>query len=275
MSPVHPADVDAFKRRLAPAFRALGVRRAEGQPFREAYALWHAWNAYLATPVDWIDAPRELERGRDLEARLSWLQGPGLRPFVRTNTGPTHEVGAFLGKPTVAELADLLKSKQAERDGITKAIPVQVDAWAAVDAPAAHAWLADLAAANAAFEIARADAQGVIDAIPDAIASVTPIELPDLPIIGSPHVQKNVWDQLIEASKPYVHLYGRIQAAGHPPPAYTIPQPTAPDPDLKAYQAADKATQGIEAAAKTAESYIVPILAIGAGVVLVSFLVRK
>ena len=70
-------------------------------------------------------------------------------------------------------------------------------------------------------------------------------------------------------------VYDEIQAAGHPPPAYTIPQPTAPDPDLKAYQAADKATQGIEAAAKTAESYIVPILAIGAGVVLVSFLVRK
>ena len=152
---------------------------------------------------------------------------------------------------------------------------MQVDAWAAVDAPAAHAWLADLATANAAFEVARADAQGVIDAIPDAIASVTPIELPDLPIIGSPHAQKNVWDQLVEASKPYVHLYARIQAAGHPPPAYTIPQPTAPDPDLKAYQTADKATQGIEAAAKTAESYIVPILAIGAGVVLVSFLVRK
>jgi hypothetical protein len=176
MMHVNPAEVDAFKARLAPAFEELLER---GPRSSEADALLDAWGRYDRAPVDWLDAPRELEFGRDLEARLAWLQGPGTRPPSRATTGPGVTVGEVLGMHTVAELRDFVAAKQKEHDETNKAADLAAADWKAKDPDAAAKFVEDLAAANEKWDSASSAAQLTLRIIPDAIQSVTPI--PDFP----------------------------------------------------------------------------------------------
>ena len=261
---VAPAAVLALKARLRPAFAELARRGRRGP---EAEALEGAWRVYEQAPVDWLDAPRELERGRDLEARLAWLQGPGASVATpRTNTGPTR-VGEFLGMHTVRELRDFLAAKAKERDETSRQGAAALPAWQKTDAPAAAAWASDLAAANAAFDHAASAAQLTIDLVPDALAGVTPI--PEPPGMGA-----SVWQGVLEASKPYPDLQARLRAAGAVLEPYKVPQPTAADPDLEAYKAADTSVRAVEDVAKATVSVALPVLAVG-GLVLIALAVRR
>jgi hypothetical protein len=252
---VHPSEVDALKRRVGPAIESLG------DP-----TLARDWRDYERRGVDWLDAPRELEHGRDLEARLAWLQGPRSRqPRPRANTGP-HAVGETLGYPSVAELKDLLAAKKKEVTEIRAAGAAAMPAWQAAAPELASAWARDMAAADRPFDRASADAQAVIDTVPGM--------LDEIPVMAPPGEDKSVWDALVEASKPYQDLGLRLAAAGHAPAPYTVPQPKATDVDLHVYKAADRATQVIEEVA-TKSGGILAVVGLVVGVVLVSRIVRK
>ena len=270
MTCVHPEDVAALKRRLGPAFDALAARAPiDFERFdrgsSDQYELVDAWRAYESAPVDWLDAHLELERGKDLEARLAWMQGPRTRRPGRANTGP-HAVGETFGMHTVAELRDLLAAKQKERDEVNKAGSLARPEWQAADAAAFAAWSRDLAAANDEFERARSDAQGVIDFVPGI--------LDEAPLVTPPGQTKSVWDSVIEASKPYLGLTLRLTQAGHAPAPYTVPQPTAPDRDLQVYKAADRGVQGIESVGRQTGGVVAALAAV-VGVALFVKIVRK
>ena len=85
-APVHPRDVDALKARLGPAVLAAAATLRSP----EAKALARRWSDYCAHRATWATAPTELELGRDFEAQLALLQGPGTR-------GGSHVVGSILG----------------------------------------------------------------------------------------------------------------------------------------------------------------------------------
>lgn len=274
MKATHPRDVDALKRRLGPAFDELEQREDLGahSPL-ERGELLEEWRAFEAAPADWLDAHHELERGKDLEGRLAWLQGPGPRLRRRTNTGPTHATGEIFGWHTVDELRDLLAAKSVEAAKITEAGNLAASTWGTADPAAYAAFDADLHAAGVAFERARSDAQGVIDAVPAAIAGATPI-LDDPGLLDAEGKPQNVWTELVNASKPYLALEARLSAAGHAPAPYAVLQPKATDVDLGAYKVADKGAQAIEAAAQTGLKYAIPI-AIGVGLFVVVRAVRK
>ena len=269
---VQPRDVDALKRRLGGAFDALAALDPKvalgslGPDASERSRLVRDWYAFEASAVDWLDAPVELERGRDLEARLSWLQGPR-RHEGRDNTGP-HAVGETLGMHTVDELRDLLAAKQKERDEVTKAGAAATPSWSATDPAAYAAWAADLARANTAFEVARSGAQGIVDWLPgEAPESGGPLSIFSVPGVDA-------WDNLVLASKPYKDLTLRLVAAGHAPAPYRVPQPTAADRDLGAYKMADEAAKGIENVGRGAGGIVVAVAAV-VGVALFVRFVRK
>ncbi|MFI4971195.1 MAG: hypothetical protein ACHP7H_00830 [Hyphomicrobiales bacterium] len=239
----------------------------------EARALWAEWSAFVDTPAEWWTAREELERGRDLEARLAALQGPGEVPAEarRHNTGP-HTTGTIAGEPTVTELADLIKAKVYEVARVSDAASAAGPAWAARDPLAYGAFASALYDATAAFEAARADAQGVVDLVPEILWAVTPANIPP------PGENKlGPWGELTKASAPFKELYRRLLTDGQSPGVdmSAIPQPKGTDVDLQTYKAADVATEKIEEAAKGTRSAAGVVLVFAAGVCATALLVRK
>src|SRR5580704_18166702 len=154
---VHPEHVLAYKhQRLAPAFGDLFARRGEilrahasdAESSRaiehELLSLLEEWRCYESSPVDWLTAPEELERGLHLEARLAWLQSAS-----DPATG-AHRVGELLGMHTVADLKDLLASRRYVVEQLSTTASACTD-WPARDPAAFAQWRARLDAANADF----------------------------------------------------------------------------------------------------------------------------
>jgi hypothetical protein len=231
---VHPGDVEALKARLGPAVLAAAATLRSP----EAEALARQWSDYCAHRATWASAPTELEQGRDLEARLAMLQGPGARG------GRGHTVGSILGFWSVGELHDLLAAKAYEVTQINAAASACAPSWASANPVAYGQWAGELYDANQAFAKAQTSAQHVLDFVPQAMWSFTPA--------GS------AWDDVIQASHPYSELYRRMVKDGHCAPAdfSKTPQPTASDLDLKIFQATDIATKKIEGAASSVTSAV-------------------
>ena len=231
---VHPRDVEAFKARLGPAmFAAAATLRSP-----EAEALARQWSDYASRRASWASAPADLERGRDMEARLALLQGPHARRVG------AHAVGSILGFWSVGELHDLLAAKAYEVTQINAAASACAPAWAAADPASYGRWAGDLYDANQAFAKAQKSAQQVLDFVPQAMWSFTPA--------GS------AWDGVIQASHPFNDLNRRMLQDGRCAPAdfSKTPQPTASDLDLKVFQATDVATKKIEGAASSVTSAV-------------------
>jgi hypothetical protein len=134
---VDPREVVALKRRLHGAFvmllgAELGAKSPATVRARELLDLVHAWNAYLARPVDWVNAPDELEHGFDLEARLAMLEGAG-QP-VRTGEQPTGSPSSTT-MPIVVTPGDVLAYRKLWDSyvmGIARAALQAAGAWDAV-----------------------------------------------------------------------------------------------------------------------------------------------
>jgi hypothetical protein len=233
-TPVHPRDVDGLKARLGPAVLAAAATLRSP----EAEALARRWSDYCAHQATWATAPGELELGRDLEAQLALLQGPGMR-----GSG-SHAVGSILGFWSVGELHDLLAAKAYEVTQINAAANACAPSWAATDPVGYGKWAGDLYDANQAFAKAQTNAQRVLDFVPQAMWSFTPT--------GS------AWDEVIQAAHPFNDLSLRMVQEGHcaPPDFSKTPQPTASDLDLKIFQATDVATKKIESAASSVSSAV-------------------
>ena len=231
---VHPRDVEALMARLGPAvWSAAATLRSP-----EAEDLARRWGEYVERRVTWASAPADLEDGRDLEARLAVLQGPG-----RSQARP-HAVGTILGAWTIGELHDLLAAKKYEVGQINAAATSCAAAWAAADPTGYGQWAGELYDANQAFAAAQRSAQQVLDFALQAVWSFTPA--------GA------AWDQVIEASHPFQGLYARMMQSGYcaAPDFSQMPQPTASDIDLKAFKLTDVATKKLEGAATSVTSAV-------------------
>jgi hypothetical protein len=204
----------------------------------EAEDLARRWGDYVTRRVTWASAPADLEDGRDLEARLALLQGP------RRAARRPHAVGTILGAWTIGELHDLLAAKAYEVGQINAAATACGPAWAGADPTSYGQWAGELYDANQAFASAQKGAQQVLDFTPHAIWSFTPAGI--------------AWDQVIQASHPFQGLLDRMMQSGHctAPDFSQLPQPTASDIDLRAFQVTDTATKKIEGAASSVASAV-------------------
>ncbi len=229
MAYVSPSAVAAMRARLAPAFAAGGLGAGAGTEASRLAAEGQAWCSGPRCGL--LDAPAVLEHGRDLEARLAVFQGgPHPRQSART--------GEVLGMHTVAELADLVA---AERYQLGQFLSIQAcPAWAAADPAGYGAWAADVFDTAAKLSAAIEAAQSIIDLTPAAVASVTPTRA----ITGL----VDLWQALVDAAHPFVDLARRFIAAGFCPfpDMRGMPQPKAPDLDLRAYVWSDAAAKKIE-----------------------------
>lgn len=254
---VHPAEVRELRTRLAPAVAALertgGARAGVARLAQE-------WKTYTARPVDWLNAPAELERGLALEDRLAELQAG----IADHNTGPVR-AGEVLGMHTVAELADLVAAERANLATLDAIKPCP--AWAAADADGYGKWAADVYDASVALTHACDQAQALVDVTPDMVKNVAPVRV--LTGLYDP------WQNLVDAARPMVDLVRRFMAAGFCPyPNTTMPQPKAPDFDLGAYKWSDQALKSMGKAAEAVSSAVsskIPYVVLGvvAGVVVI------
>jgi hypothetical protein len=214
-----------MRARLAPAFAALGAGAPAGSEPARLAAEGAAWCSGARCGL--VDAPAVLEHGRDLEARLEVAQG-----------GRRTRTGEVLGMHTVAELADLVA---AERYQLAAFLSIQAcPPWAAADPVGYGTWAAAVFDAAAKLSAAIELAQSVIDLTPSAVASVTPARALTGPV--------DLWQGLVDAAHPFVDLSRRFIAAGFCPfpDMRGMPQPKAPDLDLKGYVWADAAAKKVE-----------------------------
>lgn len=178
---------------------------------------------------------------------------------------PTR-TGEVLGAHTVSELADLVAASTAMSEALLTA--ASCTDWMRRDPRAYGAWSGRLTDNSRRLAELLALAVPMIHSTP--APDVTPIAVAQ---IGQPPV----WDALIAWRKDYDALYGELQtnAPACAPGRIDVPQPKAPDPDLKAYQAADTAAHAIEAGGREAKEALkatVPVvfgLACAVGAVLV------
>jgi hypothetical protein len=238
---VHPRDVEAFRQRLAPAFASAAQSGERGA------RLFRVWQAYCTEPAGWLEAPWLLERGRDLEAQLAIVQGPGRssgyyrdgapsRSWTGSTAPATENVGTVMGEHSIAELADLVKAQRFQLDQLDKARGCS--GWAAADPKGYGAWAADVYDATAKMNDALKLADMAIAITPDAVAKYTPTVVE--------------WKGVVDAAQPFGDLVRRFTVAGFCPwPEGKMPQPApGSDADLDAYLWADKKTEAIE---KTAD----------------------
>lgn len=126
-----------------------------------------------------------------------------------------NRVGTTLGAPTWAEVADLVaaQSYNLSQLDLNKACA----AWAAADPQGYGAWAASVS-----------DATGAMNAALDRAKLMAQLNS------GAPFVQ---WQAILDAAKPLDDLVRRFMKAGYCKwqTTGTMPQPTAPDFDLKAY----------------------------------------
>jgi hypothetical protein len=160
----------------------------------------------------------------------------------------------ILGEHTVHELNDLGNALSYEVSQTMKA-SVACTSWMQRDPKAFADWNTALMQAMGGWSTAVHIAMVRIDETPQALWDTVPAE---------PHFQG-----CLTAYHPFDDLIRTfIQVSQCPISFDAMPQPTAPDFDLSAYQSADKATKWIEtqghAAAGKAKSYA-PVVVVGLG----------
>jgi len=148
-----------------------------------------------------------------------------------------RRVGTILGKPTYAELADLVA---VQRFNLAQLESVkECPAWADKDPVGFGAWAGQVFDAEATMNKALTDADAQIALIPEGLRDVTPVVAP----LGV----TNAWDAILAAAQPFHALVATFTAkSGCAWPSGTPPQPTAPDFDLKVYQWTGKALSAIQ-----------------------------
>jgi hypothetical protein len=192
------------------------------------------------------------------------LQGPHGGKATRTRTGE------ILGIPTMGELRDLVA---AEKYQLQQLSDVEgCPAWASADPQGYGAWAADMHDAKATLLDAITFAESSYSLIPESLMNATPSNVATVMLVG---VQAP-WDRLKAAAHPFTALASRFLAAGFCPwPDMSgMPQPKAPDVDLKAFLWTDAATKKIEKAADAVLSTGGGI-AIGLGIALAFFVAVK
>lgn len=161
----------------------------------------------------------------------------------------------ILGQHTVHELDDLVKALGFEVQQI-QAGAVACRGWMLRDPQAFATWNTQLINAMAGWSKAVSIAKMRIDETPQALWDTVPAE---------PHFQG-----CLDAFKPFDDLTRTfLQQSGCTISFDGMPQPTAPDFDLRGYQVADRATKWIDkqagAAAAKAKRYA-PVVVVGLGV---------
>jgi hypothetical protein len=248
---VDPAQVAALRARLHSAFLALhqgalagGV--ADTSRAHEAHSLIHAWNEYLCRPVDWLNAPDELQHGLDLEARLAMLQGDGLR-----RDPLRHRAGELLGFNTVGELSDLRDALSYTVGQLTAAYNECADYWKSADATSHDGWKADFDRALQRFGQDWDSADTVLK------------NLPDWAPIGD-----TTWNAIASDIHAFTDLDRRMRAAGlcTAPTYANMPQPSHSDIDLKAFNLSGDVLSGVKQGVQSAAAALrspVPWIALG------------
>jgi hypothetical protein len=165
----------------------------------------------------------------------------------------------ILGEHTVHELDDLVKALGFEVQQI-QAANIACRAWMQRDPQAFATWNTQLIQAMAGWSKAVGIAKTRIDETPQALWDAMPAEA---------HFQG-----CLDAFHPFEDLIRTfLQQSGCTVSFDGVPQPTAPDFDLRQYQLADRATKWIDkqagAAAAKAKSYA-PAILVGLGVVVVA-----
>jgi hypothetical protein len=155
----------------------------------------------------------------------------------------------LLGKPTVAELKDLLAAKDYTIGQLDRAYADFAPTWVARDSAAFTDWTSDWNAFHKRYDTARTAAQRAIDF---AKLNVAPESL---------LVAEDEYGAVLKALKQIdgtitkgdlQDLYDRIAGAGKTPDLSRTPQPAATDMDLRAYSAADRTLKAVEAVGKAA-----------------------
>jgi hypothetical protein len=161
-------------------------------------------------------------------------------------------VGTVLGKPTYAELQDLVNAQRAQLAQLdaAKACPP----WAAADPTGYGAWAASLFDATAKLTAELDSAQGGINIVPVGARALVPVIAP----IG----MRTAWERVLDAAKPFHTIRAAFDKAGYCPwpSAPPLPQPTATDIDLNVFNWAGKAlsfTTGLGNVALVVGAYLV------------------
>jgi hypothetical protein len=133
---------------------------------------------------------------------------------------------------TVHELDDLLKALSYQVAQITQA-NLQCASWKERDPKGQAAWSSELSTATAHWARASHSAMRVVEFTPHAAWDFTPVE--------------RDYQAIAKAFQPFEDLARTFaREAQCPMPMPNTPQPTAPDLDLKAFQATDAATKWID-----------------------------
>jgi hypothetical protein len=191
------------------------------------------------------------------------LQAPRKRT-TRTRTGEV------LGIPSMGELRDFVAAQkyQLQQLADVEGCP----AWAAADPQGYGAWAAEMHDAKAELLAAITFAESSYSLIPESLMNATPNNAGTFMAIGVPAP----WDRLKTAAHPFGDLARRFIAAGFCPwPDMSgMPQPKAPDVDLKAFLWTDAAAKKIEKVADAVTSTGRGVV-IGIGLALAFFVAVK
>jgi hypothetical protein len=165
----------------------------------------------------------------------------------------------ILGQHTVHELDDLVKALGFEVQQF-QAAGVACRSWMQRDPQAYAAWNTQLVLAMAGWSTAVGIAKTRIDETPQALWDAVPAEAHFQGCLDAFHPFEDLTRTFLQQSECTISFDG-------------TPQPTAPDFDLRQYQAADRATRWIEKQAGAVEvkakSYA-PVIIVGLGVVVVT-----
>jgi hypothetical protein len=191
------------------------------------------------------------------------LQGP------RTARSSTR-TGEILGIPTMGELRDFVGAQKYQLQALADV--EGCPAWAAADAQGYGAWAAAMHDAKAELLAAIAFAESSYSLVPESLMNATPNNAATLLLVGVP----SPWDRLKTAAHPFGDLARRFIAAGFCPwpDMGGMPQPKAPDVDLKAFLWTDAAAKKIEKVADAVVSTGSGV-AIGIGIALAFFVAVK
>jgi hypothetical protein len=169
----------------------------------------------------------------------------------------TAAFGTAFGSYTIAELADLLASKDKEIAVLADDLKNHLPAWVASDPMAANQWQSDFihlqtdyGAACGAAQAAIADAHTMSKNLltPDSLNTTgdTPYRM----ILAAINPK---WESHDASADRILNLRQRLSAAGAKMSSYAVPQPRkSSDFDLNVFQTTDKAARNLEDAAHKA-----------------------